>query len=278
VFARFRSLAGPPKGRNVLEPTRPFLRVRKVLGILTEDFRLYHDLVAALKAKDVPFASLSFQDEIPREVGAILTSPAEAPRVRFAAVVAVDVLGEAIAKGLAIVRGHRQWRELVVGVDPGAEPGVAILGDGEIIDTREAANPEAVEGVVRAAMLAFPSDRVRLRVGHGDPTNRNRIINALSPLGLPVEIVDEKGTTHRSHTPDADAAVEIARGRGVRAARFYAVEPTPGEVRETQRQSRLKSDGIVTISKALARRVAKGELTLAEAIERHRQKPRAGTA
>ena len=248
--------------------------MRKVLGILTEDFRLYHDLVTALKARDLPFASLSFQDNIPREVGAILTSPKEAHRIHFEDVVAVEDVPDAVAKALAIVRGHGRWRELVVGVDPGAEPGVALLGDGEIIDTRLAPTPEAVAGVVRTALLSFPAERVRLRVGHGDPTNRNRIINALAPLGLPVEIVDEKGTTRRTSSPDADAAVAIARGHGVRAARYYAVEPTPGELKEIQRQSRLSSEGQVTISKDLARRVAQGDLTLADAIEQHRERPR----
>ena len=248
-----------------------FSPVRKVLGILTEDFRLYHDLVSALKSRDVPFRSLSFQEPVPREVGAILTSEAEAPRVRFSAVVAVTDVDDAVAKALQIVRGHRQWRELVVGVDPGEEPGVAVVGDGEVIDTRLAASPEAVADLARRALLAFPAERVRLRVGHGDPTNRNRIINALSPLGLPVEIVDEKGTTHRSPMPDADAAIAIARGRGVRAARYYAVEPTAGEVREIQRKSRLSSGGEVTISADLARRVGRGEVTLPEAIDRHRR-------
>jgi len=247
--------------------------VRKVLGVLTADFRLYHDVVTALKARDLPFRSLARGDEVPRDVGAILTSPAEAPGIRFGAVVAVEDVQDAIAKGLQIVRGRREWRELVIGVDPGAEPGVALIGDGEVIDTRVARSPEAVADLVRTALLAFPAERVRLRVGHGDRTNRNRIINALAPLGLPVEIVDEKGTTPRvpSPTPDMDAAVEIARGRGVRAARYYAVEPTPGEVREIQRQSRLSSGGRVTISKDLARRVAKGELTLGDAIEKHRR-------
>lgn len=248
--------------------------MRRVVGILTEDFRLYHDLVTALKQRDVPFASLSFQDSIPPTVGAILTSPEEAPRIRSRNVVACEDVADAIAKALQLLQGRREWREIVVGVDPGAEPGVALLGDGEIIDTRLAASPEAVADIVRSALLAFPSERVRLRVGHGDPTNRNRIINALSPMGLPVEIVDEKGTTPRvpSPTPDADAAVEIARSRGVRAARYYAVEPTPGEIREIQRKSRLTSDGKVTISKDLAGKVARGELTLAQAIERHRHR------
>jgi len=246
--------------------------VRRVLGLLTEDFRLYHDLVTMLRARDVPFRSLSFGQPIPRDVGAVLTSPAEAPRVRFSDVVPVRDVREAVSAALQIVRGRGPWRELVVGVDPGAEPGIAVLGDGDVLDTRLASSPEVVESIVRGSILSFPAERVRLRVGNGDPTNRNRTINALAPLGLPVEIVDEKGTTHRSPNPDADAAVEIARGRGVRAARYYAVEPKPGELREIQRKSRLSSDGKVTITKDLARRVARGELTLAAAVETHRQR------
>ena len=59
------------------------MQMRKVLGLLTEDFRLYHDLVAVLKARDLPFVSLSFARRIPDTVGAVLTSPAEAGRVRL---------------------------------------------------------------------------------------------------------------------------------------------------------------------------------------------------
>jgi hypothetical protein len=254
--------------------------VRRVLGILTEDFRLYHDLVRELKARDVPFRSLTLGEPIPRDVGAVLTSPAEAADIRFPEVVAVEAVGDAIARALQVLRGRHLWREFVIGVDPGAEPGVAFVGDGEVVDTRTAESPEAVAAIVRNALLGFPSERVRLRIGHGDRTNRNRIINALAPLGLPVEIVDEKGTTPRvpSSTPDADAAIEIARGRGVRAARYYAVDPTPGEVREIQRQSRLSSGGKVTISTDLARQVARGELTLAEAVAKHRRRPGSGGA
>ncbi|MEK6851696.1 MAG: hypothetical protein AABY30_04060, partial [Candidatus Thermoplasmatota archaeon] len=132
--------------------------MRKVLGVLTEDFRLYHDLVTALKSRDVPFRSLSFQEAVPREVGAVLTSEAEAPRVQFSAVVAVADVPDAIAKALQIVRGHRQWREVVVGVDPGEEPGVAVVGDGEVIDTHLATSPEAVADLVRRALLVFPAE------------------------------------------------------------------------------------------------------------------------
>lgn len=248
--------------------------MRKVLGILTEDFRLYHDLVAALKARDLPFVALSFENRFPDAVGAILTSPAEASRIRTRRVVPVDDLGASIAKAVQILKGKSEWNELLLGVDPGREPGVAIIGDGDVIDTRIAATPEAVAIHVREAIRTFPAKEVRVRIGHGDPTNRNRILNALAGDRLRVEIVDEAGTTHRTPQPDVDAAIDIARTPGRRVEPPLEVRPTPGEVREIQRRSRLASGGVVTISSELAEAVARGHLTLDEAIGRARRKDR----
>ncbi len=248
--------------------------VRKALGVLTEDFRLYHDLVAALKARGLPFVSLSFGRGVPETVGAVLTSPAEAPRIRSPHVVAVEDLDRGIARALQLLKGKTEWQELLIGVDPGREPGVAVLGDGDVLDTALAPSPEGVRDEIRAAVRTFPAERVRVRVGHGDPTNRNRILNALAEDGLSVEIVDEAGTTHRTPQPDLDAAVDIARTPGVRVRPPFEIRPTPGEVKEIQRRSRLQSDGRVTISYELADAVARGHVTLDVAIERQRRQDR----
>ncbi|MEK6987632.1 MAG: hypothetical protein AABX97_05990 [Candidatus Thermoplasmatota archaeon] len=248
--------------------------MRKVIGVLTEDFRLYHDLVAALKARDVSFVSLSFSRRVPENVGAVLTSAAEAPKVRSSHVVAVDELDSAIAKALQLLKGKTEWRELLVGVDPGREPGVAFLGDGDVLDTRLASRPEAVAPLIREALRTFPAKVVRVRVGHGDPTNRNRILNSLSRDGLHVEIVDETSTTHRTAQPDLDAAIDIARTPGIRVEPPFEIKPTPGEVREIQRRSRVDSGGQVTISSVLAGAVARGEVSLEEAISRQRRRDR----
>src|SRR3989304_5030661 len=93
--------------------------MRKVLGILTEDFRLYHDLVAALKARDVPFVSLSFPRRVPESVGAVLTSPAEVRKIRSPHVVAVDDVDAAIVKALQLLKGKTEWRGLLIGGGPG---------------------------------------------------------------------------------------------------------------------------------------------------------------
>jgi len=163
---------------------------------------------------------------------------------------------------------------LLIGVDPGREPGVAILGDGDVIDTRIAASPEAVAFHVRQAIRTFPANDARVRIGHGDPTNRNRILNAVSRDRVRVEIVDEAGTTRRTPQPDVDAAIEIARSPGRRVEPPFEVRPTPGEVREIQRRSRIDSEGLVTISSELAGAVARGDLSLDEAIARSRRAER----
>jgi hypothetical protein len=248
--------------------------MRKSLGILTEDFRLYHDLVAVLRARGVPFVSLSFARRVPEAVGAVLTSPAEAPRIRSPNVVAVHDIDAAVAQALQILKGKTEWRELLIGVDPGHEPGVAVVGDGDVLDTYLARNPEAVGERVRTALRTFPAKQVRVRVGHGDPTNRNRILNSLAGDGLRVEIVDEAGTTHRTAQPDLDAAVDIARTPGVRVEPPFEVRPTPGEVREIQRRSRVQSGGQVTISTELANEVARGKVSLDGAIQQQRRRDR----
>lgn len=245
--------------------------MRKALGILTQDFRLYHDLVAGLKARRVPFVSLSFARKVPENVGAVLTSKAEADRVRGSHVIPVEDIDAAIAIALQLLKGKAEWRELFIGVDPGRQPGVAVLGDGEILDTHQAANPEAVAPFVRRALRSFPAGSVRLRIGHGDPTNRNRILRTLEADALPVEIVDEAGTTRRTAQPDLDSAVVIARTPGRRVRPPFEVQPTPGEIREVQRLSRVQSGGRVTISADLAVAVARGEVPLDVAIARQRR-------
>src|SRR3989454_483683 len=138
----------------------------------------------------------------------------------------------------------------------------------------EGPRPSVHESVVRPAVRTFPAKDIRVRVGLGDPTNRDRILKALARDALRVEVVDEAGTTHRTAQPDVDAAIDIAKssGRGVEAP--VEIRPTPGEVREIQRRSRLDSGGVVTISSELAGAVARGDLTLEEAITRAKRKER----
>src|SRR5207248_2886198 len=80
--------------------------------------------------------------------------------------------------------------------------------------------------------------------------------------------------THRTPQPDVDAAIDIARTPGRRVQPPFEIRPTPGEVREIQRRSRLESGGLVTISSELAGAGARGDFSLEEAIARARRTQR----
>lgn len=249
--------------------------MRRVLGVLTRDFRLYHDLVNELKARGLPFETLSFDRRIPNHIGVVITSQEEASRVKYRRkVVAFAGVNEAIVRALNLLEGRDGFEELVVGVDPGPRPGIAVVGDGSVVEEHVADTPEGVGEVVRTILKRNRgARRVTVRVGHGDRTNRNRIINALAGEELRVEIADEEGTSpgfRRDDRRNIEAAREIAFTPGSQAERWYHVEPTEGELKEIQRLSRIDSDGEITISRELALEVARGKLTMVEAIRKQR--------
>jgi hypothetical protein len=250
--------------------------------------------VRLLRERGIPFASLAFGERPSPQVGVVLTSwrdsvqggvPQEVPMV----VVPVDSDGVEDVEGgvLAAVRvleGSDRFVELVIGVDPGRRPGLAVLGDGRVVHTAHAVSEEEAAGLVERALGQFEADRAVVRVGHGSPKERDRILDRVGRLvarGVRVEVVDETGTTPprgsaRGLPLDVVAAIGIARTPGRPAFLVAGRRPSEREVRHLQEESRKASGGRFSISRAAARRVARGDLTLTEAVEaalRRRRNP-----
>jgi hypothetical protein len=55
----------------------------KIIGILTSDFRVYYELIKTLKMHDLSFASLSFDEPIPMNIGVIITTEDEKESIDF---------------------------------------------------------------------------------------------------------------------------------------------------------------------------------------------------
>lgn len=240
----------------------------KLIGLLTEDSRTYFEMLEVLREQNPEFVSLDFSDPIPANVGVVITTERERSRVPFDRIVTERDPVVAVAKARLMLTAEAEVKEVTIGVDPGVRPGLAVLADGVVLMKAAADSPESVRELVDGAVGEYPGARVLVRIGNGDRTNRNRIFNGLWDDGYNIEIVDERNTTTNSPTPDEDAAVEIAMTPGYRPAKRQDIEPCPGEIRNIQRISRLESQGSLTVSKDLARRVALGELTLKDAIER----------
>lgn len=233
---------------------------------MTKNFRFFYELVQLLKAHKEQFVALDFDDDIPDTVGVIITTREERSKVRFRKVVVDDQPDIVLERARSKLKGREGFQTLVVGVDPGVRPGVAIIGDGLVLIAETVGSPERVVDEIARFRRCFRSNRLIAKVGHGDRTNRNRIIRSIWNSVDDIEVVDETNTTRRTEEPDADAAVSIALGSGYRLPFPPEVQPTLGEVKNIQRISRIESGGRVTISSDLAEAVAKGELTLPEAL------------
>ena len=239
----------------------------KIIGVMTEDFNFFYEIVQILKRSGESFISLGYDDAIPISVGVIITSKREKSLVDFPKVVASKDPQHAVNLALSILKGGEKFDLAIVGIDPGPRPGMAVIADGKMILKKLVQSPEKVSEEITDIISYIGFSRLLVRIGHGDPTNRNRTICAIWDIVDKIEIVDETSTTTHVGLPDVEAAMMIAQTSGHQVMERPSICPTDGEIREIQRLSRIESGGRITISSELARAVAKGVITLREAID-----------
>ena len=244
-----------------------------MIVVATDDFELYHDLVTALRERGLAFTTVEPGADLPEGTAVLVRGPDEVWPVPEEIEVVEATPGEPRAAVDAVVAAldTRNGRT-VVGIDPGDRPGVAVL-EGETVTATVQVPPERVSEVV-AEELA-DAENPLVRIGDGARLVGARIVDDLPDV--PVELVNETGTTPYLGTGtrgmgDVLAAVNIARRKGERVE-SRDVDPTEGELRRIQDRSREESGGDRTIGRDLARRVATGDLSMAEALAEHRESP-----
>jgi len=240
-----------------------------VIVVATADFEVYHDVVRELRERGIQFTTIEPGEEIPAKAAVVVTGEddsstldAELPIVEAAPGTPRDAVEEAIA----VLRGGGGRR--VIGIDPGENPGIAVL-DGDVVVATFQVPPDDVPGIVHRE--AEDADDPLVRIGDGARLIGARIIDSIE--GLPVELVDETGTTPylgagARGAGDILAAVNIARLDG-ELVDSREVSPTEGELKRIKERSREESATNRTIGSDLARRVALGELTIGEALDAH---------
>ncbi|UCD14297.1 MAG: hypothetical protein JSW60_02475 [Thermoplasmatales archaeon] len=251
----------------------------KTLGVYTKDFSLYHDVIKVLKKRKLAYVLLSSPVRIPKRIGVILTSKKESLEVRSRKTVAIeacDSIDHAVDLALQKLTGKEMYSKVFIGIDPGERPGIAIVGDEILLQKIQVDSPEKVVYSVKRLLKLYPSKEAYIRIGHGSIIMRNRIINSLIPLKIPIEIVDETSTTPSQqmgrYQRDREAAASIALLSGGKVQTNLPLEPTRGAIKNVQKQSRQLTEGKYTISEKKALQVLRGKVSLMEAIENERSK------
>ena len=224
---------------------------------MMENKRLEYMVMEELRRRDIPFVLVSsypanvdiFVSDVPREFDAIVSKDAK--------IIARRVI--------SYFYGRKKFHRVVVGIDPGPRPGMAVVGDGAVVEETQLSSVNVVKEVVDEIYRGYDPEKFLIRIGNGDIVNRNRIVNMLIDDYL-VEMVDERNTSTSITNRDVESAKNIAFSRGNIVKKKLNTVLREGHIREIQRRSRIASMGMITISKSLARRVLVGELTMEEAI------------
>ena len=245
-----------------------------MIGVLTSNFVLYYDLVQALQRREVPFVSLTFDQEIPSLVRVVIAAEENREEISFDNVIYASQtrdIDEIIDRALLNMYRTRAVPEIIIGIDPGATPGMAIFCEGKLLRRFTAQSVPKSVTCALSCIENWHDCHIIIRIGHGAHLIRNRIINMLLDKATNIEIVNETSTTPPNTHDDTMAAALIAMTPGKQVHGRLSVLPTDGEIRDAQRKSRLIS-GDVTISKELARKVLTGKMEMHRAIETQQQK------
>ena len=238
-----------------------------MIVVRTADFEVYHDVVGELRDRGIRFTTVDPGSELPEDARVVIVGPEDehpsVPTVRAHP----DRPRRAVEEAVSVLRGGDG--RTVIGIDPGDRPGIAVLAGGTVVAAFQVP-AEDVPAVVARETAAAADPLVR--IGDGARLKGAAIVDGIE--GVPIELVDEAGTTPYQGTgvrgmDDVLAAINIARLEG-EEIESREIEPTAGELRRIQSRSREESEDGRTIDEALARRVALGELSIAEALQRHR--------
>ena len=241
------------------------------LAIRTIDFKLAFRLMTELKRRGLRFILLEYDAVLPEQDMIWFGNDVEVATYRDEgkpiAASSVSVKA-AVDNAVRIQRGITQVHQLCFGVDPGPRPGIAWLADGVVLGVAQFERIENIAAQIIGISSALEFKRMVIRIGDGAPLSRDQIINDCLTHQLEVEMVNEaktsRGLLRHNHVI---SAIRIALLSGEHVWEFREIQPTIGEIREIQRQSRKRSNGRKTISSDVAYAVACGELTLEEAIQ-----------
>lgn len=240
-----------------------------MIVVATDNFELYHELVGLLRKQETEFTTQSPSEAVPATTSVLLHGPNDTLSTEEVRAIEADPQDprQAIERALAI--GESDSERRIIGVDPGDRPGIAVVIGNTVVAAFQVPLANAPQ-VIRDELS--DADDPLVRIGDGARLKGTQLIEALDDV--PIELVDETRTTPTlgagaSGSGDILAAVNIAQRPG-EPVESREVDPTPGEIERIKQLSRRQSPTNRAINSELARQVALGELSIEEALAKHR--------
>jgi hypothetical protein len=197
------------------------------IAVATVSGKAYYLLVNELKGRRTNFLSLTPYENVPLNVQVVITTQAEGEHIKHPRVLVYQentnpsaIVDEAIK----LSEGKKNFETIVVGVDPGKTFGIAVMSDGNVLNTMTCSSiEETINAIARIFSKQQAAVRI-LKVGNWAPSYTAELLPLLDPVlpkDVTIEIVREAGTSrfigqtvHKRGLRHAMAAIKIAERRG----------------------------------------------------------------
>lgn len=201
--------------------------MKSKVAVATVSGKAYYLLVNELKKRNVSFLSLTPNDTIPIDVKVVITTKKERLQIEHGNVLEYEEdknPAEVVDEAIRIVKGKRIYERLVVGVDPGQNFGIAVLGDDSILETKNCTSLSETVNTIKDILSRTPAIHITIRIGNGAPSYAEELwhnLNDALPDNITIESVREEGTSqflgetsHRRGKRDVNAAIKIGQRQG----------------------------------------------------------------
>jgi hypothetical protein len=197
------------------------------IAVATVSGKAYYLLVSELKKRGLDFLSLIPRESVPLDVEVVVTTAAERQLIQHPRTLVYDDKtdpAEVIDEVVRMVGGKKHYETITVGVDPGKTFGLAVLSDGDVLETITCSAVDEALKVILDVLGKLKSANRVVKVGSGVPSIVVELLPLLDealPDDVTIEIVNESGTSrfvgenlHKRGLRDAFSAVKIAERRG----------------------------------------------------------------
>jgi len=207
------------------------------IAVATVSGKAYYLVVNELKARGIDFLSLMPHEPVPLSVQVVITTEKERDAIKHPQVLVYDIgksPSTVIDEAVKMVRGKKTFETIAVGIDPGKTFGMALLSEGNVLETLTCNSLEETVNTV-AEILSKHQAAVRtIKVGNLAPsftTDLLQLLDQTLPQDVTIEVVHEAGTSrvgsqtvHKRRLRHAMAAVRIAERQGRVYSRKGAVK------------------------------------------------------
>jgi len=196
------------------------------IAVATVSGKAYYKLVNELKNRGIAFLSLKPWEPMPLDIDVVITTEKERDLVKHPKTLIYENSADPaiiIDEAVRLIQGRKSYEKVVVGIDPGETFGVAVLGDGNVIETSSCSSSEETMQIVLQAFGKLPTSINVVKVGDAPVYTKEllRLLDDSLPENITIEIVSEAGTshftknaTHRRGIRDMMSAAIIAGRRG----------------------------------------------------------------